>query len=36
MAKNNQKEEAKKALQTAMQSKYLDIAEQAKKELDKL
>lgn len=34
--KNNQKEEAKKALQVAMQSKYLDIAEQAKKELDKL
>jgi hypothetical protein len=34
--KNNQVNEAKKSLQKAMQSKYLDIAEQAKKELDKL
>jgi hypothetical protein len=34
--KNNQVDEAKKSLQKAMQSKYLDIAEQAKKELDKL
>jgi TolA-binding protein len=34
--KNKQSAEAKKVLQKAMQSKYLDIAEQAKKELDKL
>jgi Tfp pilus assembly protein PilF len=34
--KNNQVNEAKKSLQKALQSKYLDIAEQAKKELDKL
>jgi len=34
--KNNQPQEAKQILQKAMQSKYLDIAEQAKKELDKL
>jgi tetratricopeptide (TPR) repeat protein len=34
--KNNQPNEAKQILQKAMQSKYLDIAEQAKKELDKL
>jgi TolA-binding protein len=35
-SKNKQPNEAKKVLQKAMQSKYLDIAEQAKKELDKL
>jgi Flp pilus assembly protein TadD len=34
--KNKQPQEAKLVLQKAMQSKYLDIAEQAKKELDKL
>jgi predicted Zn-dependent protease len=34
--KNKQPEQAKQILQKAMQSKYLDIAEQAKRELDKL
>lgn len=34
--KNNQPNEAKQVLKKAMQSKYLDIAEQAKKELGKL
>jgi hypothetical protein len=34
--KTNQVDKAKNSLQKAMQSKYLDIAEQAKKELDKL
>jgi hypothetical protein len=34
--KNNQSQEAKLMFQKAMQSKFLDIAEQAKKELDKL
>jgi tetratricopeptide (TPR) repeat protein len=34
--KNKQPEQAKQILQKAMQSKYLDIAEQAKSELDKL
>ncbi len=35
-SKNKQPNEAKQVLQKALQSKYLDIAEQAKKELDKL
>jgi hypothetical protein len=34
--KNNQPNEAKQVLKKAIQSKYLDIAEQAKKELGKL
>jgi hypothetical protein len=34
--KNNQANEAKALLQKATKSQYLDIAEQAKKELDKL
>jgi hypothetical protein len=34
--KNKQPDEAQKYLQKALKSKYLDIAEQAKKELDKL
>jgi TolA-binding protein len=34
--KNKQPNEAKKIFKEALQSKYLDIAEQAKKELDKL
>jgi len=34
--KNKQPEQARQILQKAMQSKYLDIAEQAKRELDKL
>ena len=34
--KKNQPNEAKQVLKKAMQSKYLDIAEQAKKELGKL
>lgn len=34
--KNNQTDEAKKVLEIALKSSFLDIAEQAKKELDKL